>query len=40
MTSMGDGVYISTDSGKTWVHKGLESTYHISDIMFTPKIQK
>ena len=40
MTSMGDGVYISTDSGKTWVHKGLENTYHISDIIIHPENPK
>ena len=40
MTSMGDGVYISKDSGKTWINKGLESTYHISDIIIHPKNPK
>ena len=40
MTSMGDGVYISKDSGKTWINKGLESTYHISDIIIHPENPK
>ena len=31
MTSMGDGVYKSTDAGKTWKHMGLDETRHISD---------
>ena len=40
MTSMGDGVYISTDAGKTWGHKGLANTYHISDVIIHPKDPK
>ena len=36
MTSMGDGVYKSTDAGKTWVHIGLETTRHISDVIIHP----
>ncbi len=36
MTSMGDGVYKSTDAGKTWEHIGLESTRHISDVIIHP----
>ena len=36
MTSMGDGVYKSTDAGKTWKHMGLEQTRHISDIIIDP----
>ncbi len=36
MTSMGDGVYISMDAGKTWEHIGLENTYHISDVIIHP----
>ena len=27
MTSMGDGVYKSTDAGKTWSHIGLDQSY-------------
>ena len=30
MTSYGDGVYKSTDAGKTWTHLGLEKTHNIS----------
>ncbi len=36
MTSMGDGVYKSMDAGKTWVHLGLETTRHISDVVIDP----
>ncbi len=36
MTSMGDGVYKSTDAGKTWKHIGLDQTRHISDVIIHP----
>ncbi|MBD1261548.1 glycosyl hydrolase [Maribacter polysiphoniae] len=36
MTSMGDGIYKSTDSGKTWKHMGLDHTRHISDVIIHP----
>ena len=36
MTSYGDGVYKSTDSGKTWSHLGLEATEQISRIIIHP----
>ena len=36
MTSSGDGVYKSTDGGKTWQHMGLENTLHISQIRVHP----
>ncbi len=36
MTSMGDGVYKSTDAGKTWKHIGLDSSRHISDVVIHP----
>ncbi|MCX2718822.1 VPS10 domain-containing protein [Lentiprolixibacter aurantiacus] len=36
MTSMGDGVYKSTDAGKTWDHMGLDYTRHISDVIIHP----
>ena len=32
----GNGVYKSTDSGRTWVHLGLEDTRHISRIRIDP----
>ena len=37
MTSMGDGIYISLDAGKTWVNRGLKNSRHISDILIHPK---
>ena len=36
MTSFGNGVYKSTDAGKTWDHLGLEGTRHISDVIIHP----
>ncbi len=36
MTSMGDGVYKSTDAGKTWKHIGLDEARHISDVIIHP----
>ncbi|SDB36199.1 BNR-Asp box repeat-containing protein [Flavobacteriaceae bacterium MAR_2010_188] len=36
MTSYGDGVYKSTDAGKTWKHIGLEKTQQISRIVIHP----
>jgi len=36
MTSMGDGVYKSTDAGKTWEHIGLDNSRHISDVIIHP----
>jgi photosystem II stability/assembly factor-like uncharacterized protein len=36
MTSHGDGVYRSTDAGRTWTHLGLERTRHISRIRIHP----
>ncbi|HYL35070.1 MAG TPA: glycosyl hydrolase, partial [Bryobacteraceae bacterium] len=35
--SHGDGVYKSTDSGKTWKNVGLENTYHIGAIRVHPR---
>ena len=37
MTSSGDGVYKSTDAGKTWKHLGLDATRHVSRIIVDPK---
>ena len=36
MTSYGDGVYKSTDAGKTWKNIGLMNTRHISDVVIHP----
>lgn len=36
MSSYGDGVYKSTDGGKTWKNMGLEKTRHISDVVIHP----
>jgi photosystem II stability/assembly factor-like uncharacterized protein len=36
MTSYGDGVYKSTDGGKSWKNIGLEKTRHISDVVVHP----
>ncbi len=36
MTSSGDGIYKSTDAGKTWKHIGLENSMHISKIAIHP----
>ena len=35
--SFGDGVYKSTDGGKTWKHMGLKNTEHISAIVINPQ---
>lgn len=37
MTHSGDGVYLSTDAGKTWTKSGLEETRHISRIVVDPR---
>ena len=37
MTHSGDGVYRSTDAGKTWARAGLEATRHIARIVVHPK---
>ena len=36
MTSMGAGIYKSVDAGKTWKHKGLDQSRHISDVVIHP----
>lgn len=36
MTSYGDGVYKSTDAGRTWKNTGLINTRHISDVIVHP----
>lgn len=37
MSSHGDGIYRSTDAGKTWQHLGLSKTKHISKIIIHPE---
>ena len=37
MTHHGDGVYKSTDAGKTWKKIGLDLTQHIADVIIHPK---
>ena len=32
----GDGVYVSHDAGKSWLHKGLKNSEHISEIIVHP----
>ena len=34
--TLGDGVYKSTDAGRTWQHMGLEATGHIARIVIDP----
>lgn len=36
-SSWGDGVYKSTDAGKTWTRMGLENTHHIGRIVIDPR---
>ena len=36
----GDGVYVSHDSGKSWSHKGLKKSEHISKILVDPRDSK
>ncbi len=36
-TSHGDGVYRSTDAGRTWTHLGLDATEHVSAIAVDPR---
>jgi photosystem II stability/assembly factor-like uncharacterized protein len=35
--SFGDGVYKSTDGGRTWQHVGLRDTEHVSKILVNPR---
>lgn len=36
-TGYGNGVYRSTDAGRTWTHLGLDGTHHIGKIAVDPK---
>jgi photosystem II stability/assembly factor-like uncharacterized protein len=35
--SYGNGMYKSTDRGKTWIHIGLENTQHIAKVLINPR---
>ena len=35
--SFGDGIYKSTDGGKTWQHMGLRDTLHVSKVLVHPR---
>ncbi|MCE5232800.1 MAG: hypothetical protein ABFC67_03095 [Mizugakiibacter sp.] len=35
--AQGDGVYVSSDGGKTWAHRGLEDTQQIGKILVDPR---
>jgi len=37
MTHHGDGMYKSTDAGKSWSHTGLDSSQHISRVIVHPR---
>ena len=37
MTALGNGVYRSTDAGRSWVHMGLDSTGRIARIVINPQ---
>ncbi len=37
MTHHGDGVYASTDAGKTWQHRGLAQSQHIARLVVHPQ---
>jgi len=37
MTHHGDGMYKSTDAGKTWKKIGLDATHHIARVVVDPK---
>ncbi len=37
MTSFGDGIYKSTDAGKTWKNMGLQKSRHISEVIIHPQ---
>lgn len=38
--AIGDGVYVSHDGGKSWQHKGLKESEHISKIWIDPRDSK
>ncbi len=36
-TSYGDGVWVSRDGGRSWMHRGLDATFAISRILVSPR---
>jgi photosystem II stability/assembly factor-like uncharacterized protein len=35
--SPGDGIYVTTNGGKTWTHKGLKESRHIAKVLVDPR---
>ncbi|MBP6184064.1 MAG: hypothetical protein KA479_03930 [Saprospiraceae bacterium] len=35
--SPGDGIYVTTNGGKSWMHKGLNHSFHIAKVLIDPR---